>query len=35
MLFAYSGATGMLIGLVLVMPPDRRTNRLSGRSEGG
>ena len=30
-LFLYAGATGVLIGLVLLMPPYRRPNWLSGR----
>jgi hypothetical protein len=30
-LFLYSGATGVLIGLVLLMPPYRNPNWISGR----
>jgi NADH:ubiquinone oxidoreductase subunit 6 (subunit J) len=29
-LFLYAGATGVLIGLVLLMPPYRRANWISG-----
>jgi uncharacterized membrane protein len=33
-LFTYAGATGILIGLVLLMPPYRPSNWLSGRGGG-
>ena len=33
-LFIYAGATGVLIGLVLLMPPYRPQNWISGRGEG-
>jgi hypothetical protein len=33
-LFLYAGATGVLIGLVLCLPPYRPGNWLSGRGEG-
>ena len=33
-LFLYAGATGVLIGLVLLMPPYRGQNWISGRGEG-
>ncbi|HEX7279447.1 MAG TPA: hypothetical protein VF255_07470 [Solirubrobacterales bacterium] len=33
-LFVYAGATGILIGLVLLMPPYRPQNWISGRGEG-
>ena len=33
-LFIYAGATGVLIGLVLLMPPYRPANWISGRGEG-
>lgn len=33
-LFIYAGATGVLIGLVLLMPPYRAPNWISGRGEG-
>jgi len=32
-LFLYAGATGVLIGLVLLMPPYRSVNWISGRRE--
>ncbi len=32
-LFLYAGATGVLIGLVLAMPPYRAANWISGRDE--
>ncbi|MGN6588501.1 MAG: hypothetical protein ACTHKT_13690 [Solirubrobacterales bacterium] len=32
-LFLYAGATGVLIGLVLLMPPYRSVNWISGRKE--
>lgn len=32
-LFLYAGATGVLIGLVLLMPPYRGVNWISGRGE--
>jgi hypothetical protein len=34
-LFLYAGATGVLLGLVLNLPPYRAPNWLSGRVEGG
>ncbi|HEX5610639.1 MAG TPA: hypothetical protein VFX45_11190 [Solirubrobacterales bacterium] len=33
-LFLYAGATGVLLGLVLLMPPYRGANWISGRGEG-
>jgi hypothetical protein len=33
-LFLYAGATGVLLGLVLLMPPYRAANWISGRIEG-
>jgi hypothetical protein len=33
-LFLYAGATGVLMGLVLLMPPYRPGNWLSGRGSG-
>jgi hypothetical protein len=33
-LFLYAGATGILLGLVLLMPPYRAANWISGRGEG-
>lgn len=33
-LFLYAGATGVLLGLVLLLPPYRRANWLSGRGQG-
>jgi hypothetical protein len=34
-LFLYAGATGVLIGLVLLMPPYRGANWISGRGDSG
>jgi hypothetical protein len=34
-LFLYAGATGVLVGLVLLMPPYRAANWISGRGGGG
>lgn len=34
-LFLYAGATGVLLGLVLLMPPYRPPNWISGRGVGG
>jgi hypothetical protein len=34
-LFLYAGATGVLIGLVLAMPPYRPANWISGRGASG
>jgi hypothetical protein len=33
-LFLYAGATGVLLGLVLLLPPYRQANWISGRGEG-
>jgi NADH:ubiquinone oxidoreductase subunit 6 (subunit J) len=33
-LFLYAGATGVLMGLVLLMPPYRPTNWISRRYDG-
>jgi hypothetical protein len=33
-LFLYAGATAVLMGLVLLMPPNRPVNWISGRSDG-
>lgn len=33
-LFLYAGATGVLMGLVMMLPPYRPANWLSGRGEG-
>ncbi|HET9676989.1 MAG TPA: hypothetical protein VFP21_05745, partial [Solirubrobacterales bacterium] len=33
-LFTYAGATGILIGLVVLMPPYRRSNWISGSGRG-
>jgi hypothetical protein len=33
-LFLYAGATGILMGLVLLMPPNRPANWISGRGGG-
>lgn len=32
-LFLYTGATGVQIGLVLLLPPYRPLNRISGRGD--
>lgn len=33
-LFIYAAATGVLLGLVLLMPPHRAANWISGRGAG-